>query len=207
MSQTFKAFIGSIGLLLLLQDLSCLAWQDFDTLAFVQQWPVCKNASDCPIKGTLHKKLRNLCNMMSPFILLYTPWHLLWALISKLAIIFNECILDIFLENGEARFLIRALLPFEGKTGKIISDCDPNIQFDSQAIIPLEDSLEHSWPNWPIDPEDNETTVWEKEWKLHGSCIAPSIEALANELDYFTQGAITVFSNNFLYHKLNFPFH
>lgn len=85
------------------------------------------------------------------------------------------------------------LVPFLRKSGKIISDCDPyNFDFDLDQLSPIEENLEHSWPNWPIDPMDNETTVWEKEWKTHGSCIVPSIESLSNELDYFSAGKLQI---------------
>ena len=48
----------SIMKLLLLALLSVVSAQDFDTIAFVQKWPMCRDKdTDCPIKGKMKLKI------------------------------------------------------------------------------------------------------------------------------------------------------
>ena len=47
------------------------------------------------------------------------------------------------------------------------------------------DELEFAWPDWPKDEDE---TVWEKDWRLHGSCTYGKVAGLSNEGDYFRKG-------------------
>ena len=136
--------------------LECKGQANFDTVAFIQKWPVCPNKTSCPFNGKLF-------NLHTFFIYkVYT-----------------------FSAYGDARFLTHAVAAFTKETGAISVDCR-DVYFDLDPLVEIIDDLEFAWPDWPQDVDE---TVWEKDWRLHGSCFEEqNIQGLNQEGSFFKQG-------------------
>ena len=65
-------------------------------------------------------------------------------------------------------------------------DCT-NVYFDFDPLVEIIDELEVAWPDWPKE-EDEDETVWERDWRRHGSCTYGKVQGLATEGDFFRQG-------------------
>ena len=91
-----------------------------------------------------------------------------------------------FVDMGNTNFLIDSIQPLAMGARRPTENCNTSIDFEVDQLEPIIDELTLVWPDWP-QTEDN-LTVWEKEWRKHGSCIVDEVPDLSNELDYFTQG-------------------
>ena len=92
--------------------------------------------------------------------------------------------MNFIIEWNDARFLTHAIAPFTKSNGAISEDCK-NVYFDFDPLVELVDDLEFAWPDWP---QDEDETVWEKDWRLHGSCTNGKVQGLSNENEFFKQG-------------------
>ena len=67
-------------------------------------------------------------------------------------------------------------------------DCQ-QVYFDFDPLVEIIDDLEIAWPDWPKEtPEDEDETVWEKDWRRHGSCTYGKVQGLDTEGAFFRQG-------------------
>ncbi|KAK4875894.1 hypothetical protein RN001_012316 [Aquatica leii] len=64
-------------------------------------------------------------------------------------------------------------------------NCDDTWKFNESAVAPIESDLQEFWIN--IEKNTALTSLWEHEWKKHGTCAAV-LPQLNNELKFFKQG-------------------
>lgn len=64
--------------------------------------------------------------------------------------------------------------------------CNESWIFDLDKISPIEDELKEKWIN--IEKNTPLDGLWKHEWEKHGTCAAPHVKQLSNELKFFQQG-------------------